>query len=131
MSIVHIYNKERDITYVYESHSYWDKDKKQPRATRKLIGKLDPVTNEVIPTGKRGRPKKSNKTDESSTHEDSQYKELYESAALSLKKKDERISDLENRIANAEQEIRKYKAALSRISKNLSQSVDAIKDCLQ
>lgn len=58
MSIVKAYNRERDVTYVYESESYWDKNKKQPRARRKLIGKIDPETGEIVPTGRRGRPRK-------------------------------------------------------------------------
>ena len=31
MSIVKHTDKRSGITYVYESESYWDKDKKQPR----------------------------------------------------------------------------------------------------
>lgn len=58
MSIVKIKNKTTGITYVYESKSYWDKEKKQPRNHRTLIGKLDENGN-VVPTGKRGRPKKA------------------------------------------------------------------------
>ena len=53
MAIIKQYNKNTGITYVYESESYWDKEKKQPRSRRKLIGKLDPETGEVIPTGKK------------------------------------------------------------------------------
>ncbi|MDY7027519.1 MAG: IS1634 family transposase [Spirochaetota bacterium] len=34
--------------YVYEVHSYWDKDKKSPRQQRVRIGKRDPVTGELI-----------------------------------------------------------------------------------
>lgn len=37
------------ITYVYESESYWDREKKQPRSRRKLIGHVDPETGEVVP----------------------------------------------------------------------------------
>lgn len=55
MSIVKVYNKKMDVTYVYESESYWDKEKQQPRNRRKLIGKIDPVTGEIVPTGKPGR----------------------------------------------------------------------------
>ena len=58
MSIVKAYNRDRDVTYVYESESYWDKEKKQPRARRKLIGKIDPETGEIVPTGQRGRPRR-------------------------------------------------------------------------
>lgn len=55
MAIIRQYHKDTDTTYVYESESYWDEEKKQSRSKRRLIGKVDPVTGEVIPTGKRGR----------------------------------------------------------------------------
>jgi hypothetical protein len=55
MSIVKATNKKTGITYVYESESYWDKEKKQPRNRRKLIGKIDEQTGEIVPTrGHRG-----------------------------------------------------------------------------
>ena len=57
MSIVKLKDKRTGTTYVYESESYWDKEKKQPRSRRKLIGKLDEKTGEIIPTGKSGRKK--------------------------------------------------------------------------
>lgn len=56
-SIVKLKDKRTGVTYVYESESYWDKEKKQPRSRRKLIGKIDPETNEIVPTGPRGRKK--------------------------------------------------------------------------
>ena len=49
------YDKRVGITYVYENESYWCKVKKQPRSKRKIIGRLDPETNEVVPTRGRGR----------------------------------------------------------------------------
>lgn len=55
MSIVKVFNKKTGTTYVYESESYWDPEKKQPRNRRKLIGKLD-ENGEIVPTGKRGKP---------------------------------------------------------------------------
>ena len=57
MAIVKSKNKKTGITYVYESESYWDPDKKQPRNHRTLIGKLDDDGN-IIPTGSRGRKRK-------------------------------------------------------------------------
>jgi hypothetical protein len=57
MSIVNHKNKRTGVTYIYESKSYWDKEKKQPRSKRTLIGKLDEATGEIIPTGKSGRRK--------------------------------------------------------------------------
>lgn len=53
MSLVYLYNKKNGITYVYESTGYWDKEKKQARNDRICIGKLDPVTGEIVPSKKR------------------------------------------------------------------------------
>ncbi|SFI28989.1 Transposase [Tindallia magadiensis] len=50
MSIIYQTNKQTGITYAYENEAYWDKEKQQSRAKRKLIGKLDPETGEIIPT---------------------------------------------------------------------------------
>lgn len=55
-AIVYQRNKKTGITYVYESVSYWNKEKQQSRAKRKCIGKLDPETKAVIPTRKRNKP---------------------------------------------------------------------------
>ncbi len=43
-------NKQTGITYVYESISYWDKDKKQPRTKQVCIGKLDKDSGDFIPS---------------------------------------------------------------------------------
>jgi len=55
MSIVHQKDKRSGITYVYESKAHWDKAKKQSRSIRRLIGRLDNQTGEVIKTDGRGR----------------------------------------------------------------------------
>ncbi len=52
MAIVKVLNKKTGITYVYESQSYRDKTTKQPRSKRKLIGRIDDETGEVVPTRK-------------------------------------------------------------------------------
>jgi hypothetical protein len=67
MSIVKLKDKRTGTTYVYESESYWDKEKKQPRSRRKLIGKLDEKTGEIVPTGKSGRKKGSAGTADTAT----------------------------------------------------------------
>ena len=53
-------DKRSGITYVYAVDSYWDKEKQQARSKRTLIGKLDPVTGEVIPTDGRGKKRIEN-----------------------------------------------------------------------
>ena len=62
-SIIKKLNKQTGVTYVYESESYWDKEKKQPRSKRKLIGRIDEETGEIVPTGGRGKTKKREAAD--------------------------------------------------------------------
>ena len=50
MAIIKQFDKRSGITYVYDSKSYYDKEKKCSRAKRTLIGKIDPDTGEIIPT---------------------------------------------------------------------------------
>ena len=50
--IVYQTNKKTGEKYAYESISYWDKEKKQPRSKRKYIGKVDPITGEIIQSRK-------------------------------------------------------------------------------
>ena len=81
MSIVKHTDKRTGVTYVYESASYWDKEKKQPRSKRTLVGKLDEITGEIIPTGKSGRKKEIANTEESTPITD-QIKLLVEKDAI-------------------------------------------------
>lgn len=55
MAIIKQFDKRSGITYAYESHSYWDPEKKMTRAKRKLIGRIDPETGEIVPTDGRNR----------------------------------------------------------------------------
>jgi transposase len=52
-AIVYQTSKQTGITYAYESTAYWDKEKRQSRAKRRCIGKVDPETKEIIQTRKR------------------------------------------------------------------------------
>ncbi|MBQ7447939.1 MAG: hypothetical protein IJV59_08330, partial [Eubacterium sp.] len=124
MAYIKQYHKDTDTTYVYESESYWDPEKKQARSRRKVIGKLDPVTGEIIPTGKRGRKKKeatvTEKTD--GIAEDHQLSLLYEDAKRTLDRQDqfilsqkEEIRDLKEKLAKAESRNRSLQQALKKI----------------
>lgn len=59
MAIIKQFDKRSGITYVYDSKSYYDKEKKCSRARRTLIGKIDPDTGEMIPTDGRNKGAKS------------------------------------------------------------------------
>lgn len=55
MAIINQKDSRTGITYVYESISTWDKEKKQSRSKRRLLGRLDEATGEIVPTDGRGK----------------------------------------------------------------------------
>lgn len=115
MAIIKQYHKDTDTTYVYESISYWDADKGQSRSKRRVIGKLDPVTGQVIPTGKRGRTKKepapaSRETPASGSAAAGQEPDRKRSLELQLE-----INALRTRISELESQLYKYRCALEKL----------------
>ena len=50
MGIIFQTDKRSGITYAYENKAFWDKEKKQSRSRRTLIGRVDPQTGEIVPT---------------------------------------------------------------------------------
>ena len=59
MAIIKQFDKRSGITYVYDSKSFYDKEKKCSRAKRTLIGKIDPETGDIIPTDGRNKGAKT------------------------------------------------------------------------
>lgn len=55
---VHQLNKTTGITYIYESVSFWDKKRKQPRNKKVCIGKLNPIDGTFI-ASKRLQPEQA------------------------------------------------------------------------
>ena len=111
MAIVKVHNKARNVTYVYESISYWDKELKQPRSHRKLIGRIDPVTGDVVPTGKRSKPKAAVAAP---SHSDTDYKALYEQALVAIEQKDALIAELRSRLNALESDNRSCRSSMKK-----------------
>jgi len=105
MAIIDVKNKERGVTYVYESISYWDKELKQPRSKRRLLGKRDPLTNEIVPTARRAST--------SVGHSDTDYKSRYQQACSELKEKAETIKALEQELTAVKKEAAAYLKAIN------------------
>lgn len=74
MAVIYQHDKRSGITYAYESYSYWDKEKKMTRAKRKLIGRLNKETGEIVPTDGRNRDEKLKEP----VDKEQNYKALYE-----------------------------------------------------
>lgn len=100
MSVIKHKDKRTGITYVYESESYWDKEKQQPRSRRTLIGKIDETTGEVVPTD--GRGKKRTEKKKTQTNNTTLCEELKQQ----LKDKELLISQLTEQNKELEKELR-------------------------
>lgn len=94
MAIVFQHDKRSNITYAYESHSYWDKEKKTSRARRTLIGRVDNKTGEIVPTDGRCRKDKVKKEKD----ENLDYKALYEKLQVKCISQETLISALQKEL---------------------------------
>lgn len=115
-SIIKKFNKQTGVTYVYESESYWDKEKKQPRSKRKLIGKIDEATGEIVPTGGRGNHKKRELTDiPESLSSDRNLEALCMEQAEQLRQEEREIAALKKQVMELTLAAGEYKKRLSKI----------------
>ena len=121
MAIIKQYHKDTNTTYVYESESYWDPELKQSRSQRRCIGKIDPETGEMIPTGKRGR-KKATKEDSQGNEEYAKLLAAYENTQKENLELNTRISTLEKELSETSKQLRKYQVTVNRI-KELSEKL--------
>lgn len=119
MAIIKQYHKATDTTYIYESLSYWDKEKGQSRSKRKCIGKIDPATGEMIPTGKRGRKKKEEPS-QLPDGELSRMKTLYELSQKEIIHLNLRISEVDRKLSDLTEQNHKLNATLRRIQELVS-----------
>lgn len=99
--VVYQYDKRSKITYAYENHPYVEKGTGKHKAKRKLIGRLDTQTNQIVPTDGRKKRKQqrdaaekaaADKVDQASPED---YKVLYEKLLTKWTSLETRISALE------------------------------------
>ncbi|MCD8295775.1 MAG: hypothetical protein LUE27_11140 [Clostridia bacterium] len=114
MAQIKYYDKRVGVTYVYDSKSYYDEASGKYKAKRTLIGKLDPDTGALIPTGRRGRPSCDKQAGDA---EGTDYKALYEKTMKELEQKNEWAKLLEGELASAKKELKEAKRALKEISR--------------
>ena len=92
MAIIKQHDKRSGITYAYESHSYWDPEKKMTRAKRTLIGRVDPETGEIVPTDGRNKRSKTPASD------DADYRKMYEKLLKKYEAQETLIKSLKKQI---------------------------------
>ena len=76
------YNRNVNITYVYQVTVYLDEDTQKKVMKRKVIGKLDPDTGKVIPTGRK-------KASSLSENIDNEYRTKYEDILQKMQSQEE------------------------------------------
>lgn len=104
MAIIYQFDKRSGITYAYESTSVWDKEKKQSRSKRRLIGRVNPETKEIIPTDGRGKKRSPYNTEESAP-----------------KSTDELLINLQERITKLEQDNEILKNGIALLVKEVAE----------
>lgn len=122
MALIRQYHKDTDTTYVYESESYWDPELKQSRSRRKVVGKIDPDTGEMVPTGKRGRKKKEPTAGGVPDKELKKATALFEEALGKMAEKDKAIASLREELKSAKRRI----GSLEDENKALKNALDKI-----
>ena len=105
-------------TYIYEQDYTWNPEKGRSEGTRKLIGKIDPVTGEMIPTGKPGRPKKK-----PSPPEEGNQVPLTNPYEAEMKVLLQRNKELTDEIADLKKSLRESEKKLSSMIKAVNSAV--------
>jgi len=114
--IVYQTDKKTGVKYAYESISYWDKEKKQPRSTRKYLGRVDEETGEII--YKDEKPKRGADKDAAEASRISELKG-------EIEKRDRIIKELKDEIKSKDAEYRKLAAAVGKAVDILDSSITA------
>ena len=105
--IVYQTDHKTGIKYAYESVSYWDKEKQQPRSKRKYLGKVDPDTGEII----------SKKEREPHSAEASTADHAVKKLTDQLSRKDDEINALQQEIRLLNKKYDKLLKAMGAIGK--------------
>ena len=85
-----------------------DKEKKQPRAKRKYLGRVDEKTGEIIPTSRKRTDKESDTAEATVANQLSQMKKQ-------CSEKNKEILTLRNEINDLKKENRRYRDLLDQI----------------
>lgn len=117
MSISKSFNKQNGVTYVYEvTENYWDKEEKRSKTKRKLIGKIDPETNEIVPTARKKK--------RAYHGEGEDYRFLYEDAIMDSEKREENLlkfkDELETALMNEQMHLAEIGQEISKMEKNIN-----------
>lgn len=113
-TIIKQLNKKSGVVYCYESESYWVPGV-GPRSRRRCIGRLDPDTGEIVPTGRSGPRKQSQDATSSATQGQDQVSAL----KAELLRSAERIQQLEQSLAEQVAQNRQLAEQMAKVKVRL------------
>ena len=126
MAIIKQYSKSAKATSVSEATYSWDPERKQSRANRKLIGRLNDA-GEIVPTSKtRGRKPKNVQEEQKAApvrEDEKNYETLLaalrnelEQERANSREKDKKITALEKRDHDRKQVIQQIEALIKQLT---------------
>lgn len=110
MTITRSYNKHTNTYYAYETSYVWDEKAQKKIQKKQCIGKFDPETDKIIPTGKRGRPRGS------TSAKDAKYADFMSDA-----------QKLANRLKSVESSFAKLSSEVMQLSTDLDSLLTRMK----
>lgn len=113
--IVYQTDAKTGARYAYESVSYWDKEKQQPRSTRKYLGRVDEETGEII------------RKKERSGHSEEQPEQAASELSVlrgKIKERDATIASLKAEIKAKDKSYQKLVIAVRNAEKLISAELD-------
>ena len=113
--IVYQTDPKTGTKYAYESVSYWDKEKQQPRSTRKYLGRVDEKTGEII--------RKKDRTGHSEERQGPASSELSE-LREKIKERDETIASLKAEIKAKDKAYKKLVTVVRNVEKLINAELD-------
>jgi hypothetical protein len=118
MAITRSYNKHTNTYYAYETSYVWDEKTQKKVQKKRCIGKFDPETDEIIPNGKRGRPRRD-PAESSAVEPDGQDRAKYAKTISEVKA-------LSSRLKSAEESFEKLSMEFQSISTELANLLSEI-----
>lgn len=102
MTVTGSFNKRTGTRYAYETTYEWDEARQRKVQRRRCIGHFDPETGEVVPNGRRGRPRAADRAAAPASPEPAAAEPGDALASLA-----ERVSALEAACSSLAEEARK------------------------
>ena len=114
-SIVYYTNAKTGVITAYRSEAKWDPEKGYSVPKRTYLGRVDPVTKEIIPSsGQRGRKKKEETQDPDS------YQVKYEAAVLEIEQLRTSLGSLQKQVQAMQKERSETAQAMQKLQQQFS-----------